>query len=128
MHLANLMICGLHRFATREEMNAWYGNATHAEAAAFAASLKADTEQAVQWLQNGSDHGIGPATHNLAMAYLNGYGDLTPEQRRLKIKELLAKGREQGFSFFGTALGDEAYLGTLEGYTASTGIGMPWEK
>lgn len=127
-HLACLMMHGHHRFATVDEMNGWYGEATEADLATFSRDLKADVEQAMQWLQNASDHGIGPASHNLATAYLSGAGELPPETRRAKVKELLAKAREQGFAFFGGPEADEAYLGTLEGYAAGQGIGMPWDK
>src|SRR5262245_51132442 len=81
----------------------------------------------MRWLHNASDHGIGRASHNLASAYLAGGGDLPPAERRAKVKQLLAKARDQGFAFFAGEPGDERYLQTLEAYAASNGIGMPWQ-
>jgi TPR repeat protein len=126
-HIASLMLHGCHRFVSVEEMNSWHCSATDAELAAFARELELDAKQALQWLQNASDHGIGPASHNLAMAYLGGSGDLPLEQRRAKVKELLTKAHAQGFTFFGGETQNEAYLQTLEGYAADRGIGIPWE-
>src|SRR5262245_52332132 len=78
-------------------------DATAAERAARERDSKGDVEQAMRWLQNASDHGIGPASHNLASAYLAGGGDLPPAERRAKVKAA----RDQGFAFFAGEPGDE---------------------
>src|SRR5262245_6797291 len=87
-HLGSLMMLGLHRFATEAEATAWDLTATAAERAARERDGKGDVEQAMRWPQNASDHGIGPASHNLASAYLAGGGDLRPKQRRAKVKAM----------------------------------------
>lgn len=127
-HLGGIMSSGLHLFPDSTAYNAWLTAASEGQHAAFARNPKPDVDQAMRWLQNASDHGIGPASHNLAMAYLSGGGTLAPEDRRAKVKELLVKARRQGFAFFGPEPGEEAYLQTLEGYAASQGVGMPWES
>src|SRR5262249_44412944 len=127
-HLGSVMMLGLHRFATQAEATAWDLTARAAERGARQRDSKGDVEQARRWLQNASDHGIGPASHNLASAYLAGGGDLPPAERLAKVKELLDKARDQGFAFFAGEPGDERYLQTLAEYAASNGIGMPWEK
>jgi hypothetical protein len=127
-HLSGIMMFGQHRFADAAAYNAWFKGASQEEQAAFTHDLQADIDEAIGWLQSLSDQGIGPASHNLAMAFLMGRGSLAPEERRSKVIELLARAREQGFAFFGGEEADEGYLQTLEGYAADQGIGMPWDR
>lgn len=127
VHLALLMLHGFHRFATTEEQNSWFMSASDAEQATFAQNIREDQRQAILWLENASERGLGPATHNLAMAYVAGMGDMPWDARRVKVKELLAKARAQGFTFFGSPDGDEGYLQLLEGYAAQNNISMPGE-
>jgi TPR repeat protein len=119
--LGALMMHGSHRFATAAEMQAWYATATEEEQAAFARDLQPDLEEAFRWLQSASDQGIGPATHNLAMAYLGGYCNIPWDEQRVKAKELLAKAHRQGFGFFGGEEGQEAYLEFLSEHAAGAG-------
>ncbi len=114
-HLGGMMVFG------------WFLIASTEEQGSYARELGADVDQALRWLQNASDQGIGPASHNLAMAYVMGCGGTSPERRLAKAKELLARASEQGFAFFGGEEGADGYLQTLEGYAKGQGISVPWE-